>query len=327
MKLSITLILLLAVIKVSAQASDSTQLKRFSFTLLDSLSMKPVSDVLFANPFDRNTYLTDKNGELNLIIKNDFLKDTLYITKQNYFAKKICISNLSNQKKILLSPKKSLRLKAVQQKNWGKSAVLNDFERNESKHYIGLSYQFQPFAFLQVAQKFNAAYEGQLNSVSLSQLVFLNDKWISEPGTPDSRTHSYLAMQQSSCKLRIYSADANTGLPKEDLCNEVIEVKNFNNRNITVILKQYKINVPKGDFFIAIEWVRNDENRSKTTYNDQSLTFNVTSYRPFIAISTNEGPKLNVYGLNFFDKWEPLANLSPDFTDLAISAEISYQIN
>ncbi|RQO77157.1 hypothetical protein DBR40_10895 [Pedobacter sp. KBW01] len=188
-----------------------------------------------------------------------------------------------------------------------------------------MSYQLQPFAFLQVAQKLNTIAEGMLNSITLGQLVFLNDKWVLEnPRYPDSRSHSYLSMQQCSFKLRIYSADTHTGLPKEDLCNEIIEVKNFNNRNITVNLKQYKIMVPKGDFFVAVEWIRNDENMSKTTYNDESIAFNITSYRPFIGISTNEGPKLNVYGLTFFDKWEPLDNLSPDFTDLTISAEISY---
>lgn len=326
MKLSTTLILLLLAIKTNAQLNDTTHVERFSFIIIDSLNKEPIANALISNPFERTTYLADKDGTLNLIVKNDFIQNTLYITKQNYFTKKICLKNLNNEKLILLSPKNNSTAKKIQPKLGSKSVTLNIFERNESNHYLGLSYQLQPFAFLQVAQKLNTIAEGMLNSITLSQLVFLNDKWVPEDTRypDDSRSHSYLSMQQCSFKLRIYSADTHTGLPKEDLCNEIIEVKNFNNRNITVNLKQYKIMVPKGDFFVAVEWIRNDENMSKTTYNDESIAFNITSYRPFIGISTNEGPKLNVYGLTFFDKWEPLDNLSPDFTDLAISAEISY---
>lgn len=319
------LFLLLTAIQVKAQLTDTATLKRFTINVLDSINRKPLSDVLISNPNDRTTFIGDKNGTLDLIVKNDFLEDTLYIVRQNYLTKKISLNTITDQKTILLSPKSLPVSSVMPSKPKNKSITLNFFERNESNHYLGLSYQLQPFAFLQVAQRFNAAAEGVLNSITLSQLVFLNDKWVREDSrNPDSRTQSYLSMQQSSFKLRIYAADANTGLPKEDLCSEIIEVKNFNNRNLIVNLKPYKITVPKGIFFVAIEWIRNDENLSKTVYNDQSINFNIKSYRPFITISTNEGASLNVYGLTFDNKWELVKDLSPDFTDLAISAEVSY---
>ncbi|RQO77158.1 hypothetical protein DBR40_10900 [Pedobacter sp. KBW01] len=88
MKLSTTLILLLLAIKANAQLNDTTHVERFSFTIIDSLNAKPIANALISNPFERTTYLADKDGTLNLIVKNDFIQDTLYITKQNYFTKK-----------------------------------------------------------------------------------------------------------------------------------------------------------------------------------------------------------------------------------------------
>lgn len=89
-----TLFLLLVSTQVNAQLTDTTKLKRFTINVLDSINGQPLSDLLISNPNDRNTFIGDKNGTLDLIVKNDFLQDTLYIIRQNYMTKKSVLTQL-----------------------------------------------------------------------------------------------------------------------------------------------------------------------------------------------------------------------------------------
>ncbi|WP_214229593.1 hypothetical protein [Pedobacter sp. B4-66] len=243
------------------------------------------------------------------------MRDTIIFAAQNYLAFKFPIRELEERDSIqlirvaFLAPPKQSVSKL--------DTLLNDFDSNDVEHYAGVNERATSFEWLQLAQRFDSPkIGGVLKNVSIYRLVFtLNGEGQA----------NYAATEYTKFRVRIYGLDSLTLGPGRDLCSKVIEAKSNGRRRIKIDLTNLNIVIPDPEFFVAVEWVRDFHNMGYVRLNnaDGLTTDRVINYRPAIGISPIKTNNLNIWGMNFRRAWLPYSYFSPDFTDLAIKAEVS----
>lgn len=309
MKTLFTFLLLVFVIKVHAQ--DKLNL----FHIVDSDTKLPIPSVSVSIIRARLAINTEKDGICSIPGDLSAMRDTIIFAAQNYRVLKFPIWELKGQDSIqlvrvafLAPPKQSISKL---------STLLNDFVSSDIEHYAGINERATSFEWLQLAQRFNSPkIGGVLKNVSIYRLVFnLNSE-----GQMD-----YAGMEYTKFRVRIYGLDSLTRGPGRDLCSKVIEAKSNGRRRIKINLTDLNIIIPDPEFFVAVEWVRDFHNMGYVRQNnaDGLTTDRVINYRPAIGISPVKTNNLNIWGMNFRRTWLPYSYFSPDFTDLAIKAEVS----
>ncbi|NRF38059.1 hypothetical protein [Pedobacter foliorum] len=301
MKTLFTFLLLVFITRVHAQ--DKLNL----FHIVDSETKLPISSVSVSIIRARLAINTENDGVFSIPGNLSAMRDTIIFAAQNYRVYKFPIRELEGRDSIqlvriaFLAPPKQSVSKL--------DTLLNDFDSNDVEHYAGVSERATSFEWLQLAQRFDAPkIGGVLKNVSIYRLLF-----------------SYTGTEYTKFRVRIYGLDSLTRGPGRDLCSKVIEAKSNGRRRIKIDLTDLNIIIPDPEFFVAVEWVRDFHNMGYVRLNNaDGLTTNqVINYRPAIGISPVKTNNLNIWGMNFRRAWLPYSYFSPDFTDLAIKAEVS----
>jgi hypothetical protein len=309
MKTLFTFLLLVFVTRVGAQ--DKLNL----FHIVDSDTKLPIPSVSVSIIRARLAINTENDGIFSIPGDLSRMRDTIIFAVQNYKVFKSPIRELKGQDSIqlvrdpFLAPPKQSVSKL--------DTLLNDFNSSDIEHYAGINERATSFELLQLAQRFDSPkIRGVLKNVSIYRLVFtLNGEG----------QMNYGGMEYTKFRVRIYGLDSLTRGPGRDLCSKVIEAKSNGRRRIKIDLTNLNIIIPDPEFFVAVEWVRDFHNMGYVRLNnaDGSTTDRVINYRPAIGISPVKTNDLNIWGMNFRRAWLPYRYFSPDFTDLAIKAEVS----
>ncbi|TCD01175.1 peptidase associated/transthyretin-like domain-containing protein [Pedobacter psychroterrae] len=255
---------------------------------------------------------TEKDGIFSIPGNLGKMKDTLILSAQNYTTLKLPLYKLDVIDTLYLMKVSVDSVSALS--NLPQDSLLNDFNRKDIVNYAGIHTETSLFEYLQLAQRFDVKQSGiQLKGVVVNRLAFSVD-------------FNSAGLEVTTFRVRIYDIDTVTGKPGMDLCRQLIEIKDKDNRQFKINLSQYNIILPHKTFFVAIEWLRDFRNMGYATVYDEKLSRNVQhiNYRPAIGISPVKGPKLNIWGLNMKREWKPYTYFLPDFTDLAIKATIAY---
>ena len=121
-------------------------------------------------------------------------------------------------------------------------------------------------------------------------------------------------------RIRLYGFNEITEEPDDDLFNEAIEVKSSSNIDV-INLKGRNIMIPKGKFYIAIEWIIIEENKVIPTSKDiNGKKYHWIYYRPAIGLEkTNEG--LRIWQLSLDNKW---SHGALELRRMRIAAKVMY---
>lgn len=300
------------------------EINRVTILITDSTTKKPIIGALVSCKARLTYTMADKQGKVGLLASRT---DSIYVEMQNYLSKKIRIKDVVNGK-IQLNVKRST-INSFRKINGTKKLTLNEFNIAHVKHYIGFPDPLNPLPYQQVAQLFhNPAEFYMLNKISIAQLFFNNvNTEVSEDRTVihneknfdsdsynlhNGRAYKYKDLQNATFRVRIYRAN-DTGYPAEDLCNEEIKVPTEYASKIVTNLSKYKIMVPKGDFFVAIQWLPNIDNASQISYNTFSTT-KLTGFKPFVGVEPIKDEEATFFVKDYSGNWQK----SPDKGKLAI---------
>lgn len=300
------------------QTVRGQEINRLMFFIADSTTKKPIVGALVSCKARLTYTMANKQGQVSLIAAQN---DSIYIEMQNYAPKKIRINDME-EGKILLAKKK---VKAIDFKeiNGTKKITLNEFNIENVKHYVGFPNPFNPVPYQQIAQRFyNPGESYMLDKITIAQLFFdnlniaVNDNhfYVSNKNIKEnysynwdnSRVYNYMDLQSATFRLRIYCAN-DAGYPAEDLCNEEINVVTENSDKIVANLSKYKIIVPKGGFFVAIQWLPNIENASQIAYDTFSTT-KLTGFKPFVGIVPAKDKGLSFFVKDYSGNWQKSAD-------------------
>lgn len=157
-------------------------------------------------------------------------------------------------------------------------------------------------AVKQVAQEFFASENCKLMSLKIcrGQAIF-------KPGG------------KALYRIRLYKSNETTYQPGEDLYDEPIEIKSHSNSD-EVDLQNQNIRIPKGKFYIAIEYITIEENKvvENVDYNGKKTQW--IYYRPEIGVEAKEQTEiLRIWQLTYDNKWIPWLSKR-----LRISAKVAY---
>lgn len=254
---------------------------------------------------------TEDDGAFYMYTYDVSLKDTLIISCQGYISEKRSVANFVENWVVMLG--KAPKIDREQSKtplSSQQKAVLN-FIDEDPVLFTGLDKTPERFTYLQLAQKLETPADySRLLKISVSRM----------------RIRSLEKAQQTKFTIHIYDTDPLTGGPGNELGETPMQVKDKSSEIITIKPPNY-ITIPGRSFFVAIEWLRIDYNFNRLTYPTYNLNNDfevVVSPTPYIGVSQVKGSKPNIWGLNYRREWKPYTYFSPDYTDLAISAEIEY---
>ncbi|QNR82893.1 hypothetical protein H9N25_12935 [Pedobacter riviphilus] len=300
------------------------EINRVTILITDSTTKKPIIGALVSCKARQTYTMADKVGKVDLIATRT---DSIYVEMQNYLSKKITIKDAENGR-VQLVQKKAIASGFKQIKSI-KKLTLNEFNIANVKHYVYFPDPFNPLPYQQVAQRlYNPAERYMLEKISVAQLLFDVKLAVSEnnrlvftynyrdgdsPGGDNSRLYKYEDLQNTTFRVRVYRADA-AGFPAEDLCNEEINITAENSEKIVANLSKYKIIIPKGDFFVAIQWLPNIDNASQIAYSTFSST-KLTGFKPYVGVEPIKGKDVTFFVKDYSGNWK----ISPDKVKLAIA--------
>lgn len=284
--------------------------------IVDGATKVVIPSVTIAISRAKLAITTEKDGLFSIPGDLKRMRDTVIVAAHTYQTARYALSDLSGVDTIFLE---KVDAKLVSQwKEAREELELNDYNRKEIVLYAGRHTETSQFEYLQLAQQFDVDRAGMhLKRIVVGRLAFVVD-YLTQG--------DFVGMEVTTFRIRIYDIDSLTGGPGKDLCNEVIEVKDKESRQLTVNLSGYKIYIPNKTFFVAVEWMRDFRNMGYDLVYDEKLKKEVqlVSYRPAIGISPLISSKLNIWGLDFKGNWKPYTYFSPDYTDLAIKATVAY---
>lgn len=298
--------ILLCVFTLSCFGQDKSNV----FHLVDAVSKKAIPYVSVSLVRSKQAMNTEQDGILTIPGDISRNPDTVIFSAQNYLTVKTQLYKLNGRDTLSLRPVVFQNSVNIPASITGKDSVLNDFNWHDVAYFAGLHTPTARFEYLQLAQLLKApAPNTSLKKIFVCRLgrVLNYDEQSNIAGLETARF-----------RLRIYDADKTTGLPGRDLCNEIIEVKNYTDADVSVDLNKYKITIPNEKFFVAIEWLRIYDNAVYAMRRDERNL----AYKPTIGISPKAGGQLNIFGLTYAHKWEPFTYFSPFGTDLAIKATV-----
>ena len=303
------LILLIIVSAVDAQA----QQKLNTFYIVDSISKKPIRSASVTLMRAKLSMSTESDGIF--IIPGDLklLNDSVIIYSQGYNLYKTLLNKMDglDSIKLVIQQIKQEPIELI-----GKNEIaLNPFKVNNIDRFTGINTVNTPFEYLQLAQQFYLQKAGaQLVKVKIRRLAF--------SGIDYSKIISYKGIDYAQFRLRFYAADSLKAGPGKEICSEIVEISDRDNRQINVDLEKYHIIVPGKSFFVAIEWIKDFVNQGFSNAFDRksnSIKQSV-NFRPAIGILDTQGDKSNIWSLNLKRQWKPFTFYAPYFTDLAITA-------
>jgi hypothetical protein len=294
----------------------NAQQKFNTFYIVDSASKKAIPVVSITLVRAKLSITTEKDGIFTIPGNIAMMRDTVVFYAQNYLQLKMPLHKLDGMDTIKLN--KFVFKPLVTKLNYKEDTLLNDFKRRDVSYYAGIDTETMLFEYLQLAQQFEVPKIGiKLKSVTMNRLAFSVDY---------QTQYDFTELEHTKFRIHIYDINQVTGGPGNDLCDQVIEVKSGDSRQLGINLKKYNIVIPNKTFFIAVEWLRDNFNIGYSMVYDEKLKKDVKriNYRPAIGISPITGKKLNIWGLEFNHEWKLYTYFSPFGTDLAIKATIEY---
>ncbi|MFP5081521.1 hypothetical protein [Pedobacter sp. JCM 36344] len=294
-------------------AGAKGQQKVNTFQVIDSLTRKAIPSVSITIVRAKLAISTEKDGVFSIPGNLSKMRDTLIVEAQGYMAHKVLLHKLQGMDSLRLV-RSQRRIQGIPS-DYRQEIELNQFEKFDVTHYAGLHTETSSFDYLQLAQQFYLPKPGgQLMKIYVSRLAFrLNNL----------RQEDAVGMEPTKFRLRIYEADTIKGGPGEELCEQVIEVRDKDSQYLEINLSNYKIIIPRNSFFVAIEWIRDFTNQGYVLVQEKSVRpVQTINYRPAVGVSPVKGTNLNIWGLNLKKQWKPYTYFSPDFTDLAITAVV-----
>ncbi|MBC7759689.1 MAG: hypothetical protein H7069_12585 [Phormidesmis sp. FL-bin-119] len=294
-------------------AGAKGQQKVNTFQVIDSLTRKAIPSVSITIVRAKLAISTEKDGVFSIPGNLSKMRDTLIVEAQGYMAHKVLLHKLHGMDSLRLV-RSQRRIQGIPS-DYRQEIELNQFKKFDVTHYAGLHTETSSFDYLQLAQQFYLPKPGgQLMKIYVSRLAFrLNNL----------RQEDAVGMEPTKFRLRIYEADTIKGGPGEELCEQVIEVRDKDSQYLEINLSNYKIIIPRNSFFVAIEWMRDFTNQGYVLVQEKSVRpVQTINYRPAVGVSPVKGTYLNIWGLNLKKQWKPYTYFSPDFTDLAITAVV-----
>jgi len=294
-------------------AGAKGQQKVNTFQVIDSLTRKAIPSVSITIVRAKLAISTEKDGVFSIPGNLSKMRDTLIVEAQGYMAHKVLLHKLQGMDSLRLV-RSQRRIQGIPS-DYRQEIELNQFEKFDVTHYAGLHTETSSFDYLQLAQQFYLPKPGgQLMKIYVSRLAFrLNNL----------RQEDAVGMEPTKFRLRIYEADTIKGGPGEELCEQVIEVRDKDSQYLEINLSNYKIIIPRNSFFVAIEWMRDFTNQGYVLVQEKSVRpVQTINYRPAVGVSPVKGTNINIWGLNLKKQWKPYTYFSPDFTDLAITAVV-----
>lgn len=265
---------------------------------------------------------TEADGVFNIPGDLAAMRDTIVLSAQTYVPFKIPLSRLASTDIIKL-----IKIEGKDQQAQIKLSTkltLNDYPDDDIGLYAGVATDNAPFNYLQIAQHFvTNTPNNRLVSVTINK----PSDWL-----------------LTKFRIKIYDTNLETGGPGADLCDQVIDIDNEDEVNarlnrqgsyrkyvesklITVDLREYNVIIRNKSFFVAVEWLRDFFNATKTpVYNKVTNKVDTAIvFRPYIGISPIKGKKLNIWVMQLDGKWKTYDHFFPFGTDLAIKATVGYQ--
>ncbi|MBC7759876.1 MAG: hypothetical protein H7069_13540 [Phormidesmis sp. FL-bin-119] len=289
------------------------QKKLNTFHVIDSVSGKAIPAVSITIIRAKLAISTEKDGVFNIPGDLTKMRDTVIVEAQGYMAHKVLLHKLHSMDSLRLVRSRR-RIQGIPS-DYRQEIELNQFKKFDVTHYAGLHTETSSFDYLQLAQQFYLPKpSAQLIKIYVSRLAFrLNNL----------RQEDAVGMEPTKFRLRIYEADTIKGGPGEELCEQVIEVRDKDSQYLGINLSDYKIIIPSNSFFVAIEWMRDFTNQGYVLVQQKSgRPVQMINYRPAVGVSTVKGTNLNIWGLNLKKQWKPYTYFAPDFTDLAVTAVV-----
>lgn len=245
-----------------------------------------------------------EDGFFNLTSNNKKSNDTLIISCIGYETLKlpleqVTLTNTDNSFE-LTEHLTNLGKIIVTNKTVWVTTSLNDFKNCGNSFITSSGYQTQ------LAQHFTTPTENSiLTDIKICRL-----------------SNGILGSEKTIFRIRVYGIDTLTKSPKNDLCNETIEVKS-SSKFIKLDMKKYKIHIPDKDFFIAIEWLKipYNENNTKMKLNGNEVEH--ITYKPSIGWTDNENPNMEAWMLDYNNKWRLMFKANGK-TSVSISATVKY---
>lgn len=245
-----------------------------------------------------------EDGFFNLTSNNKKSNDTLIISCIGYETLKVPVEQvtLTNTDKNfeLTEHLTNLGEVIVTNKTVWATTSLNDFKNCGNSFITSSGYQTQ------LAQHFTTPTENSiLTDIKICRL-----------------SNGILGSEKTIFRIRVYGIDTITKSPKNDLCNETIEVKS-SNKFIKLNMQKYKIHIPDKDFFIAIEWLKIPYNENKTKMKLNGNEVEHITYKPSIGWTDNENSNMEAWMLDYNNKWRPMFKANGK-TSVSISATVKY---
>ena len=245
-----------------------------------------------------------EDGFFNLTSNNKKNNDTLIISCIGYEilklpAEQLTLANNTNSFE-LTEQQTNLEEVIVTNKTVWATSSLNDFKNCGNSFITSSGYQTQ------LAQHFSTSAENSiLTDVKICRM-----------------SNGILGPEKTIFRIRVYGIDTLTKSPKNDLCNEIIEVKS-SSKFIKLDMEKYKIHIPDKDFFIAVEWLKIPYNENKTKIKLNGSEVENITYRPSIGWTDNESSNMEAWMLDYNNKWRPMFKANGK-TSVSISATVKY---
>lgn len=247
------------------------------FQLIDEINNIPVK---YANiKAEKSDFGTSSDSLGNFIFDK---KENIIINAVGYELKSVNLENLNS--KILLSPKeiKIGEVTIVKRRNINET-VIDSFRKKDIKMSYGLSSK-SSWSWIIGNYFENKSYKTKfLKSIS----VFTNSK-----------------IANAKFNVRIYSVDENNEPEKAIHQENIIGIAKKGKNFTTVDLSKTNLQIPQNGIFIAVDWIKTEENKYQQDYTMKgqkgiSKSFN---FSPYFGCIINSNPKKTQILTN--NKWK-----------------------
>ncbi len=315
---------LLTLLFIFAASLVKAQVKKNTFHVIDSATLKPIPAVNVSIVRAALSITTEKDGIFSIPGDLSTMRDTVLLYTQNYSSVRMSLFELDGLDTIKMQKQEAIAEAAKLKLN--NDTLLNNYNRFDVGNYVGLHTGNGEFKYLQIAQRFETNRAGTvLKNITIERLAFYLNKFKEVPPSNRNGQYEYTELEHTKFKVRIYDINPVTGGPGKDLCDKVIEIKSRDDKKLATNLTKYNIVIPNKTFFIAIEWMRDYTNMGYVHVWDKRGGAKAhTNYRPAIGLAPTTGNKLNIWALGLNQQWSLYTYHSPDFTDLAIKATVGY---
>ncbi len=249
-----------------------------------------------------------ENGEFNVEIDSNEIKNTLFISCLNFQSTTISIKDFLNYstKKILLEPATYQMAEVKVTPKESIELIINKLKKSKIRCFMGNT----GFPFI-YARYFE--YNEELQYLSSIHIY----------------CESHFGNKKSKVRLRIYEPDTLSNLPSKDLVNKEIIVVLKSEKINEIDVKEYNIRVPKNGIYIGVEYLIIPENKYTYTLIDfNGKDKKVIGYGPSLGLNSTQTTKTYEYHAGIWRKYDIQKNPLPKFKenvfyDAAISITVT----